>query len=107
VRLLGSRVRRGDAALGTDSWYDAFYRRIEEPDLLNERQEQVTKASVETIGAFFLDRMRGVFAGVSEHAGVLRNSTNCPPYLLCFAVGNEKGKPTALRIANHLLKGLT
>jgi hypothetical protein len=35
---------------------------------------------------------------------VLRNSANCPLYLLCFAVGSEKGAPIALRIANHLLR---
>ena len=46
--------------------------------------------------------------GDLEHPRVLRNSANCPLYLLCFAVGNEKGAPIALRIANHLLtKGVT
>jgi len=34
---------------------------------------------------------------------VLRNSSNNPLYLLCFAAANERGKPTALRIANYLL----
>ena len=46
-----------------------------------------------------------MFAGVADEPGVLRNSANNPLYLLCFAVGNERGKrPIALRIANHLLK---
>jgi len=45
-----------------------------------------------------------VFAAVAEEPKVLRNSTNCPLYLLCFAVGNKQGAPIALRIANHLLK---
>ncbi len=45
-----------------------------------------------------------MFAAVAEQPGVLRNSANCPLYLLCFAVGNLAGAPIALRIANHLLK---
>jgi len=48
--------------------------------------------------------MKGIFAGVAEEPGVLRNSANNPLYLLCFAVGNERGKDIALRIAQHLLK---
>ena len=45
-----------------------------------------------------------MFAGVAEEPGVLWNSSNNPLYLFCFAVGNERGKDIALRIANHLLK---
>jgi hypothetical protein len=45
-----------------------------------------------------------VFAGVAEEPGVLWNSSKNPLYMFCFAVGNERGKDIALRIANHLLK---
>lgn len=48
--------------------------------------------------------LKEVFPGVVEEPGVLRNSANNPLYLLCFAVGNERGKKIALRIAEHLLK---
>ena len=41
--------------------------------------------------------------GVAE-PGVLRNSSNNPLYLLCFAAGNDKGAPIAVKIANHILK---
>jgi hypothetical protein len=44
-----------------------------------------------------------VFFDVAEKPMVLRNTKNCPLYLFCFAVSNEKGAPIALRIANHLL----
>ncbi len=60
---------------------------------------------METIGRYFNNRLKDVFAGVAE-PGVLRNSSNNPLYLLCFAVGNERGKEIALRIAKHLLKEL-
>lgn len=52
---------------------------------------------------YFNNRLKSVFPGVAE-PGVLRNSSNCPLYLLCFAAGNAKGAPIALKIANHLLK---
>ncbi|MFZ5864157.1 MAG: hypothetical protein ACOYXR_15145 [Nitrospirota bacterium] len=64
----------------------------------------MVKAKMETIGQYFNDRLKDIFAGVAAEPGVLRNSTNSPLYLLCFAVGNERGKDIALRIANHLLK---
>lgn len=58
-----------------------------------------------TIGGYFNRRLTGVFAGVAE-PGVLRNSVSNPMYLLCFAVGNPRGRDIALKIAGHLLKGM-
>jgi three-Cys-motif partner protein len=96
--------RRLNLLLGTETWYEEFYRVVREPTLLGDEDERVIKASVETIGRYFNDRLRSVFSGVAEQPAVLRNSTNSPLYLLCFAVGNERGRGVALRIANHLLK---
>jgi len=59
---------------------------------------------MEVMARYFNRRLREVFAGVVDEPGVLWNSSNNPLYLLCFAVSNERGKDTALRIANHLLK---
>ncbi|HVS33518.1 MAG TPA: hypothetical protein VMS98_18935 [Thermoanaerobaculia bacterium] len=64
------------------------------------------KASTDTIGRFFNDRLKSIFAGVADSPAVLRNSTGSPLYLLCFAAANEKGAPIAVRIADHLLKGV-
>ena len=61
---------------------------------------------METIGRYFVDRLKGVFTGVIEQPGVLRNSANNPLYLLCFAIGNEGGKQIGLDIAKHLLRDL-
>ena len=55
---------------------------------------------------YFNDRLKKIFAGVVEKPGVLRNSSNSPLYLMCFAVGNERGKSIALSIAEHLIKEL-
>jgi hypothetical protein len=90
--------------LGTPDWYDEFYRVETTPTLFGTDQERVVKASMKTIGRYFNNRLKEVFAGVAEEPGVLRNSSNNPLYLFCFAVGNERGKKIALRVAEHLLK---
>ena len=96
---------RLDLLLGTSDWADEFYKVKSTPILFEPDDEQLVKAKMETMGKYFNDRLKEVFAGVAE-PGVLRNSVNNPLYLFCFAVGNERGKPIALRIAQHLLKGL-
>lgn len=96
--------RRLDTLLGTTKWRDEFYSVERTPSLFGGDEERVVKASIETIGGYFNDRLNEVFAGVAEKPAVLRNSANCPLYLFCFAAGNPKGAPIALKIANHLLK---
>jgi hypothetical protein len=96
---------RLDTLLGTQDWYDKFYRVEHQPTLFGTDEERVVKATTETIGRYFTERLKSVFPGVAE-PGVLRNSANCPLYLLCFAAGNVKGEKIALKIANHLLKEL-
>ena len=97
---------RLDRLLGTEDWYDEFYEVETSPTLFGDDQDRVVKASTQTFGRYFNDRLRALFAGVAEEPGVLRNSVNNPLYLLCFAAANERGAPTALRIANHLLREL-
>lgn len=96
---------RLDKLLGTTTWYDEFYKVEHEPTLFGTDDERVVKATNESIGRYFNDRLRSVFPenGVAD-PGVLRNSSNNPLYLLCFAAGNERGAPIAVRIANHILK---
>ncbi len=95
--------KRLDLLLGIDSWYDEFYRVERTPTLFGEA-DHVVKATTDTIGRYFNQRLGSIFAGVADQPKVLRNSANCPLYLLCFAVANQNGAPIALRIANHLLK---
>lgn len=96
---------RLDKLLGTTTWYDEFYKIEHEPDLFGNDEERVVKATNETIARYFNDRLKTIFPanGVAE-PGVLRNSSNNPLYVLCFAAGNAKGAPIAVRIANHILK---
>jgi three-Cys-motif partner protein len=96
--------QRLDKLLGTTDWYDEFYRVESEVTLFGTSEERVVKAGTAAIGEYFNSRLRSVFADVAAEPKVLRNSTKCPLYLLCFAVGNDAGAPIALRIANHLLR---
>ena len=99
---------RLDVFLGTTKWRSAFYRAETSKDLFGE-QEVLVKAKTDVIGRYFVDRLATVFPAVSLKPGVLRNSTNCPLYLLCFATASdsERGREIALRIANHLLKRIS
>lgn len=97
---------RLDKLLGTKTWVDAFYETETTPMLFGGENERIVKVSTSTIGRFFNDRLKSIFAGVSDSPAVLRNSTGSPLYLLCFAAANEKGAPIAVRIADHLLKGV-
>ena len=92
--------------LGSEDWFEAFYRVETERTLFGDDSERLVKASIESIGRYFNQRLSHAFAGVAPEPGVLRNSTGSPLYLLCFAAGNARGKDIAVRIANHLLKGI-
>jgi len=95
--------QRLDLLLGTDDWYDEFYR-AESVETLFGPADRVVKASTDIVGKYFNNRLKSIFAAVADEPRVLRNSSNSPLYLLCFAAGNPKGAPIALKIANHLLK---
>jgi three-Cys-motif partner protein len=103
-----SWVRRLDLLLGTSDWIEEFYQIQDsgQGDLFGHETQQVIKASTEVIGRYFIERLRATFPGVVDKPGVLRNSSNCPLYLLCFAASNEAGADIACGIAEHLLKGL-
>ena len=90
---------------GTDEWKSQFYREEGQVDLLGNKQESVTKiAGVEEILAFFLKRLNSVFEKIVEYPMILRNSKQSPMYALCFAAGNPRGAPTAVKIASHLVR---
>lgn len=97
--------RRLDLLLGTSDWFEAFYQVEHTTDLFGSVEETVTKRSIDVIARYFEERLRSVFPAVAT-PGVLRDSANCPLYLLCFAASNERGAKPALSIANHLLRDI-
>ncbi len=94
---------------GTDQWQKEFYRTSEATQLtlFGASESTSIEKSVDCSGIlrYFNERLRTIFAGVAENPLMLRNSKNNPIYALCFAVGNQKGKDIALRIAQYVLKG--
>jgi len=89
---------------GTEEWKEAFYHQRTQMTLFGtEEIVQKKEADFESIGYFFVQRLRTVFASVANNPLPLRNSRNVPIYLLCFAAANPKGAPTAVKIAQHIL----
>lgn len=96
--------RRLDTLLGTTEWFDEFYKLETRNDLLGTDITQITKQGIDCIGQFFINRLSQIFPGVSRNPAILRNSTNCPMYMFCFAVANPNGVKPAMKIAGDLLK---
>lgn len=90
---------------GTNDWMDAFYRPTLQQSLFGEEQPLKKEANFDKIGEYFISRLKTVFTKVSDHSLTLRNSRNSPIFLLCFASANPKGASTAVKIADHILKG--
>jgi len=89
---------------GTTDWQSAFYPQQTIETLFGEEEFQVKDADFKKIGRFFVERLKTIFAGVADTPLPLYNSKNIPLFLLCFATGNPKGAPTALKIASHILR---
>jgi three-Cys-motif partner protein len=89
---------------GTADWEQEFYRTVRTPTLFGELEHMVRDADFASISTYFVKRLRTVFAGVAESPLPLLNSRGIPLYLLCFAAGNPRVAPTAVRIAQHLLR---
>lgn len=89
---------------GTDEWKSVFYPQQKVLTLFGEEDVQCKQAEIEQIGLFFVQRLKTIFASVADRPLQLCNSKNSPIYLLCFAAGNPKGAPTAVKIAKYILE---
>jgi hypothetical protein len=89
---------------GTEDWRDQFYRPRTQPGLFDDGSKLEKNVDYDGLAGYFVGRLRLLFAGVAENPLTLRNSKKSPLFLLCFAAGNERGAPIAIRIAKHLLK---
>lgn len=94
-----------DKLFGTTDWYDAFYAPSSRLGLFGDEPCVEKTASFASIGQYFVDRLKTIFAGVADNPLPLCNSRNVPLYLLCFAAGNPRGAPVALKLAQHVLEG--
>lgn len=89
---------------GEDAWRQRFYKKSVQLSLFGEEEHETKVADFGDIQAYFLERLDSVFADVANNPLLLCNSRGTPIYLLCFAVGNEKGAQTAIRIAQDILR---
>lgn len=94
--------KRLDLLFGTGAWRSRFYEAQTTPTLFGDREGIERTATVESIQAFINERLAERFSKVAKGL-ILRNSKQSPLYLLCFAAANERGAPTALRIAQDIL----
>jgi len=97
---------RLDLFFGEPDWYDVFYQVAEQISFFDEEQWQKTGNIFTTIEQYFIERLQGIFKDVAANPLPLRNSKNVPLYLLCFAAGNPKGGPIAVKIAQDILEGM-
>ncbi len=97
---------RVTAVLGVDSWQEEFYKSKRSDTLFGTEETEEREADYEAVADFFIRRMKGIFEQVAPNPRVLKNSRNCPLYLFCFAAGNPRGAPTAVKIAQDILRVL-
>lgn len=89
---------------GIDEWKQAFYKKEAQANLFSEGEEIIKDTNFEEIGKFFISRLETIFSKVAPKYKALYNSRRNPMYLLCFAAGNPVGAPTAVKIADYLLR---
>ena len=90
---------------GADDWYDRFYTVIKEYSIFDGEKNKIQKkADFQTITSYFTERLSTIFPKVVSSPKPLLNSVNNPLFLLCFAAGNKKGAPIAVKIANSILR---
>ena len=98
---------RLDMFFGEHGWYDAFYQSAKQLSLFDEEDRWQKAGNIfVAIEQYFINRLQSVFNGVATNPLILRNSKNVPLYLLCFAAGNQKGAPIAVKIAQEILEGM-
>jgi three-Cys-motif partner protein len=105
-KIPGSWSKRIDDVFGTPGWRDRIYAQRPSIGLFGQDETELFKRRIEEIGKYFLERLKGIFAGVAERTKILTNSTNSPLFLLCFAAASPSGAKTAIKIANDLMKGI-
>lgn len=104
----GAWADRLTAFFGTEAWKDVFYRPSLQPSLFAESSDEESFekiATFDSISEIFVRRLESVFAQVADNSLVMRNSKNVPLFVLHFAASNPRGAPTAVRIANDILRG--
>ena len=91
---------------GCDDWESFFYQETQ-PDLFGETQTFKVPDIFDKLTKYVTFRLNKEFEKTISEPLILRNSTGSPMFLLCFASGNKRGAPIALRIAKHIINKQT
>ena len=90
---------------GSEDWKTEFYKSSSQTEMFEKFQPAQTREIDHTIVTRYITaRLSQVFHAVHKEPLILKNSRNNPLYILCFAAGNPKGAPTAMKIADYLIK---
>ena len=87
---------------GSTEWENFFYEK-QQADMFGEEIIAKQPKIFEKLSEYITVRLNTVFEGANKKPLILRNSAGAPLFLLCFASGNPRGAPIALRIANHII----
>ena len=90
---------------GSPDWKQHIYQESSQMTLFAESEiEKIPNGLID----YIQHRLQDTFPTVSSHPFVLRNTTNAPMFLLCFAGSNpsEKAKKLSLNAANQILKSM-
>jgi three-Cys-motif partner protein len=87
---------------GTPDWEQKFYHTQVMSTLFGDLETLERDATVKTMQAYINERLQTSFHSVAPSL-VLRNSKESPLFALCFAAANERGAPTAIKIAKSIL----
>jgi three-Cys-motif partner protein len=97
---------RLDKLFGTPDWEQRFYKERTLVDIFDGDRRVVQKKAItlESLGAFYGQRLQTVFPVVAPNPRVLSSEDNRPLFQLFFAAANPgKGGAIALKIAKHIL----
>jgi len=106
-KIRASWRRKLDDIFGADDWFEAFYSTRATPGLFGDECTTEKTGNLDVIGKYFVRRLKTVFAKVAENPLPLRNSTNSPLFLLCFAAANPTGAETAVKIAQDIIRKMS
>jgi three-Cys-motif partner protein len=107
-QIPGAWRTRLDRVFGSRDWEREFYRDSGQRSLLDDTREHLVRdATTGHMVEYVRQRLRSAFPAVSS-AGILRNGRGAPLFALILGVSSKSkaAQDAALRIANHLVRGL-
>jgi len=96
--------KRLDTMFGEPDWFDVFFPKRPVGLFDTDPDGREKAADMKVIGKYFNQRLASAFAGVAPNPYTLRNSRGAPLFLLCFAAANPQAAPTAIKIAQDILR---